>query len=210
MAHFVLVIASARTSVAPICPSTSATRLSVLPVSHRSSTSRTRRPWTAVGARLDGRREQRGTLVHRDVLHLLRRRCLDCRGGKGRHPETPCYARSDQHRRLLCPVQRWRRRNNAVDDAAPSLGDEGHRCFHDVVQSVRFGTSADTPVRPAPSGLSRTACARRHSQSDGLRSRVDRGRIPRSTARRWVPDGPPLQPCSSTGPVRSPGPPRPP
>ena len=47
MAHFVRVIARARTSVAPICASTSATRLSVLPVSHKSSTSRTRRPWTA-------------------------------------------------------------------------------------------------------------------------------------------------------------------
>jgi hypothetical protein len=39
-------IASARTLLAPVCVSTSATRLSVLPVSHRSSSSRTRRSRT--------------------------------------------------------------------------------------------------------------------------------------------------------------------
>ena len=44
MAYFVRVIASARISEAPIALSTSATRLSVLPVSHRSSTSNPRLP----------------------------------------------------------------------------------------------------------------------------------------------------------------------
>ena len=134
MAHFVRVIASARTSVAPICPSTSATRLSVLPVSHRSSMSRTRRPWTAsvpawMAAESSGARSCSGTFFICGVAVALT--AAAARDGT---PRARRYSCSDQHRGLLRPVQRWRRWNDAVDDAIPPLVDEGNGGVHDVVQ----------------------------------------------------------------------------
>ena len=134
MAHFVRVIARARTSVAPICPSTSATRLSVLPVSHRSSISRIRCPWTAsvpawMAAESSGARSCNATFFICGVAVALT--AAAAREGTPRAAATPG---SDQDRRLLRPVQRWRRWNDAVDDAVPSLCNEGDGGFDDVGQ----------------------------------------------------------------------------
>jgi hypothetical protein len=79
-------------------------------------------------------RKEAGRARERHVLHLWRRRSLDSRRREGRHPQNRRHTRSDQQCRLFRPVQRWRRWNDAVDNAVPALGDERTGGVHDVVE----------------------------------------------------------------------------
>ncbi len=139
MAHFVRVIARARISEAPIVLSTSATRLIVLPVSHRSSTIKICLPstesvpgWADVffphrhRDRHANQNGDHGGPTHNEHDRRLGRRWLDGRGrvgdGRVRHA----------HRR-----QR--------DDAAR------HALFEDVLQPSKSDTRAIGQVAPASS-----------------------------------------------------------